>query len=519
MGKPILIPLNGGIQFPPKLGTLILKKTASGKLAYAQNVDSANDEYGQGAITPGPALVTIGGNSELTGVPFAKTFVGVSGGGIGYLWFLQGLLGAKTIIRRVKDLISGSVPVIDTAGSMTVNHGPDHANQVLVDILLRVTSGQSFEVYVSGKDDTDTWVYKFVGDSGSPSLAAVATNANFTSGLTDQFMVLGSNNIIYWIGRRRVSSISTADVYVTDALANGLPLGSFASAGTDWNELLAVAVCYDAYGGFDRRLSAGRAEVILWDRVSPNFNKRIPAPCRYISVLKPDPEGNLIAFGGINEGKASIYEVTSYGMRHLYSYIGDLPRSHHSVEFDGQGRILFVTADGQHCRFDRSSGQFDHLGTIATASSAGGLLARALGSPLGNEFLMASGSGSTYTMKRVAYGSFVGDGGGSDGVTTPLAVSGIEEMPYNSTISKLTMRLTRPLQTGEKVVLRAYINGSTTPKDVLTMDYSVDGAKVSKEATKIGLTKINNISFAAAWKMADASATAPAVLPIEAEID
>ena len=203
MAKTINVTFNKGIQYPPKLGTLILKEAGQGKLAYGQNIDSSNDEYGNGAIVPGPTLTTIGSNSQLTGVPFIKCFYGDNSNPYGFLYFAQGLLGsANNVIRRVKNIISGQTPVVDTTGSISTAHG-GHSSVSVVDMVLRPTAlSANNYIYVAGKDATDTWVDKFSADTGSPSLLGnVATNTNFTSALTDQFLVLGSDNNIYWIGQ------------------------------------------------------------------------------------------------------------------------------------------------------------------------------------------------------------------------------------------------------------------------------------------------------------------------------
>src|SRR4051812_16256511 len=100
--KPMTISFDKGIQFPPQLGTLKLKPAAEGKASYAQNIDISSDEYGNGTVVPGPALTTIDNNSELTGVPFIRQFFGFGGAALlGYLYFAEGILGAKNVIRRI----------------------------------------------------------------------------------------------------------------------------------------------------------------------------------------------------------------------------------------------------------------------------------------------------------------------------------------------------------------------------------------------------------------------------------
>lgn len=509
MGKQI-IRFNKGIQFPAKLGALVLKMTGEGLASSAQNVDTQNDEYGNEVSVPGPGLTTIGSNSELTGVPFAKLFFGSSLLNKGYLYFLQGVLGTATIIRRVKDILSGSTPVVDTTGSMTADHGPSHANQKLIDILFRADGSGNNYAYVAGKDDTDTWVMKFDPSQANPSLSDVAANVNFTGGYSDQFLVLGDDKNIYWIGKNRVSSIDTADAYTVSKLANGLPPDLYASCGANWNKQLLVGCSTDAFGDFARRLSAGSSAIIVWDYVSPSFSNRIPAPCRYISAIIPAPDGTCLVFGGIDEGKSSIYEFTGYGFRLLTSYIGDMPRSRHNVDFDSQGRILFNTVDGQICRYDKTSGRFEHLGTISTGSSAGGILAKLIGSPVGNEFIVASGSGATYLMKRVNFGSYIGDGDALDGINTPKRTSGTEILSPKSTISAISIFLGKSLAFGEKIEVRLYKNGDTNYTVYMTLSYTDDGAIAMKRTAKV-VSEVNTYNIEVAWKMADGATTAPPV--------
>lgn len=514
--KTISLSFSKGTQYPARLGTLTLRPASEGRMAYSQNVDVSSDEYGYGVAVPGPALTTIGNNSELSGVPVVKTNFSSSAVPLGYVYFGQSLLGTKTIIRRIKDVLSGSTPIIDTTGSMTVDHS-SHANQEIVDMVYRPDSSNNFYVYVAMKDDTDTAVYKFIATSSSPSLSLVTANANFTGGYTNQFLVLSSfDNNLYWIGQRRVSSFDTSDSYTVTKLSLGLPLGTFASCGADWQQQLVVAYTDAPFGGFSQRKVSGKAGVAIWDYISPGIIRNIPAPCRYISAMVNAPDGSLLAFGGVDEGKSAIYVFTGYGFNLLVSYIGDMPYSRHSIEFDSQGRILWQTVDGQLCRFDRSTGIFEHLGSITTGSSAGGMLARGIGSPVGNEFFVASGSGSTYTLKKVQFGSYVGDNAGSDGVTTPLAISGIQTLPQGSNIQAISLHLAKSLESGEKLEVRVYANGSTNYTTYMTMDYAVDGAISSKRET-LTLPDINSFSLAVAWKMTDGATTAPPVLAAEVE--
>lgn len=508
MAKTINVTFNKGIQYPPKLGTLILKEAGQGKLAYGQNVDSSNDEYGMGAIVPGPVLTTITNNSQLTGVPFVKAFYGTAlGSASGYLYFGQSILGTEGVIRRVKDVGSG-VPSIDTTGSMTIT-----SNRTITDMLMRINSSYIPYIYVSCRDSSDCYLYKFTASDASPSLTLLST----ISSIRPTILTLGSDNNIYWIGKGSVNSINTSDAFSQDVLVNKLPLNAYASCAVDWNTQLVVAYTTDEPGDLiASRNYAGKAGVIIWDYISSNFNKRIDAPCRYISAMIVDTTGNLIIFGGIDEGKTSIYQFNGYGFNHIYSYTGDIPRNRHAIEFDGQGRILWFTLDGQLCRLDTKNGVFDNLANMTTDADSAGLLAKGVGQNNIADFLVATGTGSTYTMKRMNFGSYIGDGAGADTVATPLAVSGIVQVPFGTTITRITWHLSRPLETGDKVNLLVYQNGSTTGTVYSTLEYAVDGAVTAKRET-LTLPDLNNFSLGVQWKMSDNS-TAPAVISAEVEI-
>lgn len=515
MPKSINVTFNKGIQYPPTLGTLILKETANGKLAYGQNVDSSNDEYGVGAITPGPFSTNLSNNSDLTGIPAISQFYGSSASVIGYLYFAQSVLGTEGVIRRVKDIGTG-VPSVDTSGNMVVP-----SNRTVTDMCLRIDtpgSGSDPKIYVSAKDGSNCYLYKFTPNAaGFPTLSSAISTQSIS--LRPTILVTGSDNNIYWIGKNHVNSISTADAFTQDALVNLLPLNAYASAACDWNTQLVVAYSTDEPGDLiASRNAAGRSGIVLWDYISSNFSKRIDAPCRYISAVLVDTTGNLIIFGGVDEGKTSIYSFNGYGFNLIYSYIGDMPRSRHAIQFDGQGRLVWITLNGQVCRLDTKNGLFDHLHTLPVDVGTAGILAKGNGSAgIPADFIVAGGNqlNGVYYIKRMYFGSYSGDGGGADGVTTPLAVSGIYNLPHNSTITRITWHLTRPLASGEKVILQVYQNGSSTATTYSTLDYSVDGAVSGKRET-LTLPDLNNFSLGVIWKMSDNS-TAPAVSSAEVE--
>jgi hypothetical protein len=355
------VEFNGGIQFPPKLGTIILKPTSKGKASYAQNIDVSNDEYGNSAVVPGPSLTTIGNNSVLTGTPTTRQFFSEGVTPTGYLYFSQG-----AAVKRIKDVLSGSTPTIDTSFTNGEIGHNNHDNQEIVDMVYRPAMGD-FYIYVSLKDDTDVVLYKFRANSTNPTpeLVPDAINTNVTQGLTRPFLVYSAvNGYLYWIYRQSVDSLDMYDNLTKDALALGLPVNTYATCGTEWQKNLLVAYTNEPYGDFDRRKSGGHAGIAIWDFYDPKVINNILAPCRFISALINSPDGNVLVFGGIDEGKSSIYEFTGYGFRLLTQYIGDMPKSRHSVEFDAQGRVLWLTMEGHLCRFDKLTGVFEHLGSI-----------------------------------------------------------------------------------------------------------------------------------------------------------
>ena len=135
----------------------------------------------------------------------------------------------------------------------------------------------------------------------------------------------------------------------------------------------------------------------------------------------------------------------------------------------------------------------------------------------GTDFVAASGSGSTYTLKRVIFGSYIGDGGGADTVNTPQSVGGIENLQQGSNIQAITLHLAKKLALGEKVELRVYKNGDTSTYEIyMTMDFDTDGA-ISAKREVLTLDNINNFTLVAVWKQADGLATAPPVIYAEVE--
>jgi len=502
----ITVKFSSGTQTPAKLGTTIIKPASEGKMSYSQNVEVQNDEAGNSVLVPGPALVTIGNNSELTGVAATSARYISSLGGVGYIYFAQGILGAKDKIRRITQVVPASTPIIDSTGSITVTHSA-HSGNVVDDLVYRSDSNDT--IYVVGKDSTDQWVMSFLPSTASPALSNVTTLTS-SNNAYEHKIIKGSDSNLYIGHREYIDSIDTTGTYANNVL--DIPKGQGVTALEEWNNFLAIAYSDNLPFTFSERKSAGQSGIYLWDFLSPSFEKAaVVCPSRYISVLIKDPNGQLLVFGGVDEGKTTLYEFTGYGYNQITSYIGDMPRSRHSVDFDGQGRIIWITADGQICRYDRRTEIFEHLGTIPTDTSTGGIFTRLLGDS-GNEFVACSGAGSTYSMKRVTFGNYIGDGDAvSDGVATPRAISGKVKLPQKSVVTGIELAFNGELVSGDKFNGYLYKNGSDTPIAMGTISHTNDGAVASKIIRNTQYN-VDNAALGVAWKMTDNSATAPGVI-------
>src|SRR5579872_404418 len=90
----IEIAFNQGIASPPQLGTVILKPTSQGKVAYAQNVTVSNDKYGDTVVTPGPYINPF--TSNLSNPVYMKAVITQNVGGKGgQMWV--GYNGGNTL--------------------------------------------------------------------------------------------------------------------------------------------------------------------------------------------------------------------------------------------------------------------------------------------------------------------------------------------------------------------------------------------------------------------------------------
>lgn len=518
--KPTVVYFGQGIQKPAKLGTAIQKLAAKGSFAYAQNVDSQNDEYGNGAITPGPAQTSVTNNSQLTGVPFIYAKLSSVLAGFEFVIFFEGLLGATNKIRTLLGFKDGGTPSISTgaSASKTVPHNDaSHNDTGHTGIVIEDVAAIGDILVIVGYDNTDVFVMQWDIDSTGSDLSL-----DFTKLI--QMTTLGGDRIkVHHVIRATDGSFYlNKTAYPTNTLVRilsdlttvtspvlTLPPEHYVTCFQNFRKNLLVAWTPTGQGEFTNRTVGGKSGVLIWNLTDPSYTDDYECPANYISAMVQIPDGNLLVFGGVNEGRSTLYEFTGFGFRELVSYIGDLPRSKYAVDFDEQGRVIWITADGQVCRYDLVHDVFDHLYTVPTASDAGGILTKFNDIA---DFIASGGSGSTYLMKKIVFGTYAGDGAAAvDDTTTPVAFSGLQVLPPKSSITAITLNLAKSLVSGEKVEVRIYKNGSTTYDVYMTLDFSVDGSVSSKREAKT-MPEINSYTLAVAWKMADGSATVPPVV-------
>ena len=498
----IEIKFNQGIQKPAQLGTVILKPTAGGKLSYAQNIWTIGQEYGEGVLTPGPDLTTLTNNDDLTGVPigYAKSRTA------NVIVFIEGILGATNVVRSVNQVTAGSTPQVEDGVSETIDH-TSHTGEILKDILAR-----DDDIYILGEDATDGWVQKDAFTGGVFSFSAVQTLSSYAAGHAT--MIKASDNNLYILHGRLVDTLDASDTYAPAAFT--LPVGYMGTDLAEWNGVMAFAYHVGKITGIANRKEKGRAGILLWDMIATaNFIRDISCPSNYISAMVNKPDGNLIVFGSLRNGMTTIYQFTGYGFQEITSYIGEPPRNRHSVDFDNEGRLFWQTLDGQVCMYDFTQGKFEHITSITASSGNGGILTSLLGST-GNEWLIGagkSGSPNTFTIAKTNYANYIGDGNAStDDTTTPLAISGQEFLPDKSTITAITLHLSRELTTSEKLVLRLYKNGNTTSTDYLTMEYSSAEPAISSKREVKSVPGVSNFALGLAFKQTDGLASAPPVV-------
>lgn len=527
--KPLLITFNRGIQSPAKLGTPttgvmaipMLKPATESRMSYAQNIDLSNDLYGDGVVTPGPFIEAIVDTSGFVGrARSLRSVVGIASGTglLTYLYFVQG----DNTIRRLS-LIPTSAPVLDTL-ALVATHGA-HTNPIIDDIQLRQVAGSALPVvYIALRDDTDGVILKFTGDLASPTVTDIATSADVDgkSGFKGN-LTLGADGNMYWGYANKISAIDVADAFTVNKLAGGLPGGYGVTALLDWQAQLIIAYSTNSPYDFGRRHGSGKAGIIIWDYTSPTFIRNVPAPCRYISAMVNDPSGNLLVFGGIDSGRSAVYIFTGYGFRLLTSYIGDMPESRHSVDFDSEGRVIWLNTFGQLCRYDQKIDRFEWWASLppildSFVPGLGGMLTRgyqmtqAAGGQRFDYFASSDGTISSSPIRIIKTDTFIADTTPTvETSSTPKAVSGLQTLPNHSTITAVTINLARNLQLNERVIFQVYVNGDTTPAVYDNLDFAIDGAINSKRKS-LTLNNVNNFAVGLVFKGISQSPTAPAVL-------
>lgn len=520
----ITVPLALGIQEPLKIGTLVPKITKESTLAYAQNINVQNDEYGHGVATPGPALVAITNNGTLTGVPIAKTSYINPPGSLGIMFLAGGSIGVTDYIFKIIDIEPGLTPSVDASNTRQVPHGA-HTGEVITDIVFRQNNA-SVSVnpgvpwcYLVGYDDTDGFLRAFDPATAGMTLdgTVIITLSNWAAGMRPKMFVAPDNDIYIGYGNS-VFVLNSSEISITEVLKT--PVNTAITDLYDWNGRMVIAVSNVGQNtNFEQRKGAGSAALVLWDYFSPTFERIVPCPNIFISALVPDPDGSLLVFGGVSEGRTTLYNFNGFGFTPLVSYIGDMPRSRHNVDFDGQGRILWQTVDGQIMRFTKEGRILEHLGSITTGSSAGGIFARLVGASA-NEFVAISGTGSTYSAKRVNLDAYMGDGDAADGITTPLALSPQVRFPEKTTINNIELMLNGALISGDNLELRLYKNGSSTPiaygDDINSTN---DGTTLSSVRREQAEPDTFTAHVGVAFKAADARATSPGVIAAIVDYD
>ena len=500
----LTINFSGGVQRPAKLGTVILKPTTKNKLAYAQNIQSGALEYGEGLVVPGPAVVTLANNGEVTGVPiaYAKSRTGDA------ILFIEGVIGNFNRARSINQVTNGQTPQLEAGINETVAHS-GHGNVALRDLTIR-----DDDVYLLGKDDTDGWVQKDTYTGGGISFSAIQTLTGYINNVSKIFKANANEDNIYVAHGRLIDEIANDGSDTYSAAAFTLPTSYIITEMEEWNDMLVIAYHVGKNTGIVNRRGKGRSGIRLWRFINTTIpEKDIPCSATYISAMARRPDGNLIVFGSQREGMTTLYLFTGFGFNELYSYIGEPPISRHAVDFDNQGNVLWQTLNGEICKYNFTENKFEHITSNIAASGLGGIFTSLLGGT-GNEWLAGAAnddSATVFQIARITHGNYIGDGdAAADAFNTPLAISGQEFLPPDSTITAITLYSSKKLATNEKVILRIYENGDTTPSDYLTMEFSADGA-ISSKRQVLSITGVNNFSLGIVYKQSDNLATA---LPI-----
>lgn len=528
--KTLEVTFNQGTAAPPKLGTVILKPTTEGKMSYSQNVTLANDLYGDGVVTPGPYINAY--VSNLANPVYWKAVISQSvGGKNGQMWV--GYNNGNTL-DYLKGLNAGSSPSYENTGTVTLSvagHTP-----VLNDIVMAQWQGASSEyIYATLKDtgSSDSYIFGFQssGSINGPVALTSTTVGGVLPILKAQFdgnLYIGNSNII---DKVNVANATFASGVIKGAIGSAgiaLPYEWNITALGEWNSLLVVAANSESPGDFSKRNGGGSSRIFFFDvanNPTGNFKTNfVNSPSHYISVLFTDLSGNLLAFGGVDEGRTTIYQYNGYGFLPLFSYIGDMPRNRHSVCYDAQGRLMWITANGQVCRLvtsqlivpgqdEEQAGNFEHIGTIGT-SGTGGILGNLQAT--GDDYVV---SGNTNLSEiRFANGVFGGTGNIGDTTMTPIAISGLQSVPEKSIIRNVKVYLNKALQQGELLEARLYPQNYAGASYTFlgTLDFGQDGAIATKNVRTLQ-TGQDNFAIGIAWKTSNGTTTVPGLL--KAEVD
>lgn len=523
----ISLKFSGGTEDPVQLGTIALKPTREGKLAYAQNCSVATDKYGMGVLLPGPYL-----NNFATSLS-APIYLAAYDAEFQKYWLAYD--GTNTL-DCIKNIDTGGTPVFDNTQTVTLSiSGKTPIISDIADSTEFQNSVGSLYVYATLMDTSaSTWVKAF--QNNTTTSTAVGLSTTVAGGvlpiLKTQFdgnLYIGNAHKIDRINPTNASLSTGTTLNAVGTSADGaVPPEWFITALGEWNGLLVASVINtsppDNTPGsiFSERKGSCKSRLYFWDianNPTGNFrNQYVNSPSHYVSVLLTDLSGNLLAFGGIDEGRTTIYQYTGYGFEPIVSYIGDMPRNRHSVCFDAIGRLVWINADGYICRYNRSADVFENLGRLGSTGFGG--IAKVLQGVLSSDFLLTGANTSNNaTVTNASLTQFTGDGAGNDNNSTPLAISGIMDLPQKSVITNTIVSLQKALRATEKLEVRLYPQDypNTGNYTVLgTMDYSIDGAVASKQIRNLQYNQ-DNASIGIAWKATASSTTAPGLLGAEVQ--
>lgn len=529
--ESLQINMGDGIESPAQTnGTLpagfTIRPTSDGKMSYAQNINVQNDKYGRGIVLPGPYINSF---SQALSQPI---YYKATDPQQSQIWFAN---GNTTTLDVIKGLASGSTPTYDNSHTVTVTSATAGIVDMEYATLVGAVPATSDAVYVvfTNTSTAAGWVTQFQGSpSSTPTPGASAPLTTAITGNTPFVMIRTQFNGNIYIGNSQTIDMvttNTANSWTVNSVtkaaigpsSQAIPLPWFITAMGEWNKQLVVAANNQSPGDFSQRNSVGQSRIFFFDAVNTPTGSYsatpITSPSHYISTLLLDLSGNLLAFGGVDEGRTTIYQFNGYGFDSIFSYIGDMPRSRHSVCFDSVGRLVWVTADGRLCRWDRQNDIFDQLGIVGGNAQNGGICTNLQAS--GYDFLVAADAWlSAVDLKNFK----AGGSGASDNAGRPLAVTGLRTIPQQSVIRNVTPGLHKALESGEKIEVRLYpsnyINAAGSGNGYVTlgyMDYAVDGAITSKN---IRTLQPNQTAFAIgyAWETT-ATNTAPGIVSTSVE--